>query len=397
MYVTVNTYKENKKKINNDELISVADFETAKRQWLSLLRKGYGSTKWILKYFVGCGALRMFDYGRTFAQFYAEFTKRLDTLGIYISTIMQEGYQFVLSLQTVDDPRAVVVSREVVLWLKSFNEFMTQNILPLANKADNEPRKVWYKMEAVCMITRDLKLKGVKVKSMESPEFKLKFYEFETRHTKLPSVDTMAQDLLDLDGRLNKKGGRYRGGYYGHEQQQYQRHLEDNLYQDNGYSGWGNPTRREMFSRNDNPTYNDQYRGRRPTYPYRGKRRRGRGGGRRGRGRDYDRDYDRDRRRRRSRSRSRSRDRKERDKVRPDFPDETESNWEKKKGQYVKKDGQYYGNAKLEADVCGYFKDTMKRCTYGSKKCKWHHMCTNCHIIGRHNANECTNRRDMRM
>ena len=42
--------------------------------------------------------------------------------------------------------------------LREFNEFMAQNILPLANDATNDPRNRWLKMEATCMLTRELEM-----------------------------------------------------------------------------------------------------------------------------------------------------------------------------------------------------------------------------------------------
>ena len=55
------------------------------------------------------------------------------------------------------------------------------------------------------MLTRELEIKGKRITSMNAPDFKSTFYEFHKRNIKLPSVDTMAKDLYDLDRRLRRR------------------------------------------------------------------------------------------------------------------------------------------------------------------------------------------------
>ena len=90
--------------------------------------------------------------------------------------------------------------------LRGFNEFMTQNILPFANDATNDPRKCQLKLEATFLLTRELEIKEKNVTSMDAPQFNLTFHEFQTRNMKLPPVDAMAKDLYDLDRRLGRRG-----------------------------------------------------------------------------------------------------------------------------------------------------------------------------------------------
>ena len=73
----------------------------------------------------------------------------------------------------------------------------------------------------------------------------------------------------------------------------------------------------------------------------------------------------------------------------PDFVEGYDSQWQRKRGLYQYRNGYYFGNAKLESQICKYFKDKAKTCTFGTKRCKWHHMCKFCYIIGQHNADKC--------
>ena len=190
---------------------------TSKEQFAQFLVKGYAPVKWLLKYLCGTAAIRIFDYGKTFPQFYAAFTKRLDTLGIFVSILVQAGLQFCINLALEQNDKIKIMALNIKEKLRGFNEFMAQNILPLANDTTNNPRNCWLKMEATCMLARELEIKGKEIKSMDDPEFKLTFYEFQTRNMKLPSVDTMAKDLYDLDRRLRRKGPKG-GQYYQHQQ-----------------------------------------------------------------------------------------------------------------------------------------------------------------------------------
>ena len=194
---------------------------TATEQFAQFLMKGYAPVKWLLKYLCAVSALRIFDWGKTFPQFYSAFTKRLDTVSIFTSTVIQKGYEFCIELAMKQDPKSMAISQEIKKRLHGFNEFMRQNILPLTNNPVNKPRDIWLKVEAVCNLIRELEVKGKKVGSLEDPEFQLKWYQYEHKNSKLPSVDTMASDLADLDKRLNRRG---RGGYYNHQQRGYPTH-----------------------------------------------------------------------------------------------------------------------------------------------------------------------------
>ena len=72
--------------------MSTADMTTAKEQFAQFLIKGYALVKWLLKYLCGTAV-------KTFPQFYAAFTKRLDTLGIFASTLVEAGLQFCIIKQ----------------------------------------------------------------------------------------------------------------------------------------------------------------------------------------------------------------------------------------------------------------------------------------------------------
>ena len=390
-----------KKSIANDEIISTADMATAKEQYAQFLSKGYAPVKWLLKYLCGSGAIRIFDYGKTFPQFYSAFTKRLDTLGIFVSILMQSGLQFCIDIAMDSDEKTKETVIQIKERLRGFNEFMTQNILPLSNDTNNDARKCWLKMEATCMLTRELELKGKKVTSMDAPDFRLTFYEFQTRNTKLPSVDTMAKDLMDLDMRLKRRG--LKGG-------QYYQHQLHKIYNDptNSQSssqlhGYGYPIRGDLPLKLFHPNYTEPFpqasQGR-PKKDKRGRDRRDYYDRRSGRDRDRDRDRDRKGGRNRDSGRSRSRTRHDRGSRRvPDFEEGYESNWQKKKSEYRYdfKDGFYFGTPKLEKKVCGYFKDPLKKCTFGSKRCRWHHMCIVCLVIGQHSGANCPHRQQMKV
>ena len=372
---------------------------TAKEQFAQFLVKGYAPVKWLLKYLCATAAIRIFDYGKTFPQFYAAFTKRLDTLGIFVSVLVQSGLQFCINIAMDNKEENKSTALCIKERLRGFNEFMAQNILPLVNNTTNDPRKCWLKMEATCMLTRELEMKGKRISSMDDPEFKLTFYEFQTRNMKLPSVDTMAKDLYDLDRRLRRRGPKG-GEYYQHQQPQgspntYPRR-DQNTYTQNGRR-WDQHQNNRGDPRKLHRNNEQQQR-----YPWRGYQNNpGRGRDRRGRREERYGNRDRGRRRGRDRSelrsRSRSRDRNiETGKERiPDFEEGYDSQWQKKKGSYEYKNGNLYGNARLESKICGYFKDAVKTCTFGYRRCKWHHMCAYCYVIGQHNANKCPNRRAM--
>ena len=373
---------------------------TAKEQFAHFLVKGYAPVKWLLKYLCGTAAIRIFDYGKTFPQFYAAFTKRLDTLGIFVSVLIQAGLQFCINIAMEEKEAIKILALNIKERLRGFNEFMAQNILPLANDAANDPRKCWLKMEATCMLTRELEIKGKTVNSMDAPEFKLTFYEFQTRNMKLPSVDTMAKDLYDLDRRLRRRGSRG-GRYYEHQQPRPSPYAQPRgEYISNIQIGkkWDQQIYNRRDPRRPYRGHDQQHR-----YPWRGYQNRPRRGRER-RDREEDRPGNRDRGREergrdrmvnRSRSRSRERNIATRRERIPDFDEGYDSQWQKKKGSYEYRNGNFYGSAKLESQICGYFKDTQKTCTFGSKRCKWHHMCAMCYVIGQHNANKCPNRRTM--
>ena len=82
---------------------------------------------------------------------------------------------------------------------------MRQHTLPLTNNINNRPRDIWLKTEAVCNLVRELKLKGKEIGSLEESEFQLKWHQYEHKNAKLPSVGTMAEDLMDLDDRLSRR------------------------------------------------------------------------------------------------------------------------------------------------------------------------------------------------
>ena len=391
-----------KKSIANDEIISTADMNTAKEQFATFLTKGHAPCKYLLKYLCGTGMIRVFDYGRTFAQFYAEFTKRLDTLPIFISTLMQAGLQFCINLALSNSEEGKQMSISIKTRLGGFNEFMVHNVLPLTNDPTNNARKCWFKLEAILNLMKDLKTRGKNIESMDDPHFKLAFYEFQQRNLKLPSVDAMAKDLLDLDKRLNKKGGKG-GSYYQHQwhptyypEPNYKPHYPNHYQFAQRPSGYQPYHKREPLKHNK---YGHPH-------PHRRKERRGRD--RRDRDK-YDRDRiedrgrspdTRERNRNRTRSRSRSRERRPRDhpnKVKPDFIEGYNSMWDRKKAQYILKNGLYWGEPKLEGMICNFFKDPKRSCTYGYKRCKWHHMCNVCFVIGSHNGSECPERGKMRV
>ena len=346
-------------------------------------------------------AIRIFDYGKTFPQFYAAFTKRLDTLGIFVSTLVQAGLQFCINIAMEDGDSTKSMALNIKERLRSFNEFIDQNILPLANDTTKDPRKCWLKLEATCMLTRELEIKGKKITSMDDPEFKLTFYEFQTRNMKLPSVDAMAKDLYDLDRRLRRRVPK-RGQHYQHQQPQlppYKNPRRDNnIYPHNG-------RRWEQYPNNRNGprrSYRNYQQNRHPwrgnlSIAGRGRDKRERGEERAGNRKRERKVKGRDRLENRSRSRSRERNIETGKDRMPDFIEGYDNQWQRKKGSYECRNGYFYGNAKLESQICGYFKDAAKTCTFGSKRCKWHHMCTFCYIIGQHNANKCPNRRAMIM
>ena len=212
-------------------------------------------------------------------------------------------------------------------------------------------------------------------------------------------VDAMAKDLRDLNRRLNKKGSLTEGGYYNHTS-------TSNYWENNKQHG-GKP----YYPKNNND-YNNY-----PSRNYKNRHDHGRGG-KRGRGRgkrggynnygrnnnhNYGRRNEHNYGRHRSGSRSRSRDREQKDdkpRILPDFPEGYSNNWDRKKAYYTYKDGVYYGNSKLEDHLCHFWCDENpngKPCTFGNRKCKWHHMCKYCGMIAEHKPANCPNRMQMRI
>ena len=398
---------EQKKKIQYEDVLSTADAATATEQMSIFLVKGYGTIKWLLKSLVAKGMIRLFDYAKTWAQFYAAFTKRSDTLGIFISKLTEYGYDLCITLALDTDPTSRSKVDKIRKNLKGFNEFTASNVLPLANDKMKKPRDIWFLLEAVLNLPRELEAKGISEYGMGSMQFRLRFYEYTSRCQKLPWVDEMIKDLNDLDKRLGRREAKNNRGRIETPIQKQQDiiYYPNNISEENmAYPAQGSYPYK--YSRNDTPRYpqphysgrggypNRQHHPHRP-YPYhkpRGGRRGGTGRGPRGY-RD-----DRNRRRSRSRSRSRSRDRGKREerresRVKPDFAEGYDSNWDKKKAVYEYKEGKMYGKASLEGRICRHFNEL--KCTYGNKRCKWHHMCKFCLIIGEHASKDCPNKRDM--
>ena len=327
-------------------MVSKSDEITAEKQFIQFQVKGYAAIKWMLKYVVIKGKIRIYDYGRTWAQFYSEFTKRTDTIMIFFQAIIESSYDFIFKLRESPDARAGTVSGDMLLRLKGFIRAFKEYIIPLTNNKELKPIKIWLKMEGLFNACWDLEQIGRPVKSMDDPEFELKWMRISQNTHKIPMVDSMAKDLRDIDRRLNKKGSLSEGGYYAHE----------NAPINTGYDkrkGYGKP----YFPRNKNPNY-QQYQ-----YPHHlrdryndnrrgGKRSRGRG--RRGGYNNYSKQHNyhsNNDRAGRNRSRSRSRDRdqdKNKSRILPDFPEGYDNNWDRKKSYYSYKNGVYYGDSKLE-------------------------------------------------
>ena len=97
---------EQKKRIQYEDVLSTADAATATEQMSIFLVRGYGTTKWLLKSLVAKGMIRLFDYAKTWAQFYAAFTKRSDTLGIFISKLTEYGYDLCITLALDNDTQS---------------------------------------------------------------------------------------------------------------------------------------------------------------------------------------------------------------------------------------------------------------------------------------------------
>ena len=385
----------------NNNIISTIDMTTAKKQFVYFLVKGYAPVKWLLKYLCATSAIRIIDYGKSFPQFYAAFTKRLDTLDIFVSALRQAALQFCINIAMEDSSAIKALAMDIKQRIKGFNQFMTQNILALANNATNNARNCWLKMEATCMLTRELEIKGKKVTSMDAPQFKLIFHQFQTTNTmmKLRSVHTMAKDLIDLDRRLRRrvaKSGQYpEKDYYNMYTQNANKwhaqtydaidtnrpHVHTYYNQKFQYPGRTRERKERKQQNNDKPSNKENTTRKTDTINITTNNT----------SRIPIRNRSTNTSTTRSRSRSRSRDindiRKE--KTIPDFVEGYDSQWQQKRALYEYRNGYYFGNAKLESQICRYFKDTGKTCTFGTKRCKWHHMCTFCYIIGQHNADKC--------
>ena len=363
----------------NNRIISTIDMTTAKKQFVHFLVKGYAPVKWLLKYLCGTAAIRIFDYGKTFPQFYSAFTKRLDTMPIFVSELGQAALQFCINMSMEDNSAIKALTLDIKQRVKGFNQFMAQNILPLANNTRNNPRNCWLKMETTCMLTRELEIKGKNVTSMDAPEFKLTFYQFQTTNMmmKLPSVHVMAKDLMDLDRRLRRRGPK--GGQYPE--------TDYNIYTQSANKY--HPRTYEAIEYTNRPPHVQTNYDLKFQYPWRRSQNNQKPAATTKEKKATNTSTIRST--SRSRSRSRSRDRKDTKKEKriPDFVEGYESKWQQKRGLYEYRNGYYFGNAQLESQICTYFKDTRKTCIFGTKRCKWHHMCEFCYIIGQHNADKC--------
>ena len=110
------------------------------------------------------------------------------------------------------------------------------------------------------------------------------------------------------------------------------------------------------------------------------------------------------------RNRSRSRDRSSNthnnnmQRIRVDFPDPEEEGSsttpsrreqiQLKQQQYVKKNGKLYGSSALKDKICWFYQ--QKRCTYGDR-CKRHHICGICWVVGEHVTQDCPHKRDIQV
>ena len=234
-------------------------------------------------------------------------------------------------------------------------------------------------------------------------QFRLRFYEYTSRCQKLPWVDEMIKDLNDLDKRLGRREAKNTRNRITSPSEDTKdiRYYPNNISEENmaypshGYYSY-DQRNRDMGrypQRQRRGGYQNRYQQSQRSYSYnksRGNRRDGTGRGPRG--------YREDRDRRRSRSRSRSRDRGKREdrresKLKPDFAEGYESNWDRKKADYEYKQGKLYGKASLEGRICKHYNEL--KCTYGNKRCRWHHMCKYCLMIGEHPSKDCPNKRDL--
>jgi len=368
------------------------------------LVKGYGTIKWLLKCLITKGLLRLFDYAKTWPQFYATFTKRSDTLGIFVSKLTEYAYDLCITLAMENTDITKKRVNKIRVNMKGFNEFVSSNILPLANNKKKKPREIWFLLEAALNLPRELEAKGIKEIGMDSMQYRLRFYEYTSRCQKLPWVDEMIKDLNDLDGRLRRREAKNIGrnaplqnDYNPYKNIQYY----PNQLTEEEMSYPTTTSRPKLFSRNGNPMFQQ--------YPYVKRGRHGYGSRAHQPYRPYqpyrqreNRDRAKESRREkepRTRSRSRSRERKEREHkrqekvVKPDFVEGYESNWDKKLSMYEYKRGKFHGKANLEGRICKHFESG--KCTYGNKRCRWHHMCRYCLVIGEHSSRDCPNRRDM--
>ena len=400
----MNKIQQAKNKMKDTNFILVIDMEVAADQIAELIEYGWGSVKSALKFMFGTGIIRAFDYGERWQTAYPAFTKRKDTITLFLQKLSEVGMDLVIKALTSgsdsDKQRALRLQQK----LKSMNAFMSEYIIPLVNDTSISARELWYRVQAVFLITKDIYRKNQKILLLDSVEFKLSWLEFQQKKYKLWELDNMKSELGKLDWNNNKNKNkqnwseRNNGSNYGFRNNNNGR---NNRYNRNNY-----------YARNRNDSYqHHQYQGRDKAND-RYDRRRGDNNNDAGSSRERNRRYnqrkrrgdrDSDERKKTSRSRSRSRDRDafagrrlaEKPQIIPDFPEGIESFWDRKIKQYEAKDGKLYGHPKMEDKICRFWERV--RCTFGNRRCKWHHMCKYCFVIGDHKAQNCPSRGGIRM